>query len=180
MGFNAGFNMTKEEFINKYVGYIDRKSPITVHCKTKELAKEFLNVAEYFGYRWNNGALYSSRNEWDDFKENTAYQLYYGTYSDVYDTGVIGNNLVEFKGFNIKKFKKIISATVSYDNKKNITFRTVNTKDISEYVICNKIEYHEPTNSSNLHYCDIYKENIIIRVFNPLKIVWANVNKEKI
>jgi hypothetical protein len=37
-------------------------------------------------------------------------------------------------------------------------------------ITCDKIEYNEPRGQGDLHYCDVFVGNKIIRVFEPTEI----------
>lgn len=58
--------MTKEQFDEKYVG-----ENIRVHCKTKELNDEFLELANSFGYVVGSA--------WDWYEDNMCYNAKYGS-----------------------------------------------------------------------------------------------------
>ena len=58
--------MTKEQFDKKYVG-----ENIRVHCKTKELNDEFLELANSFGYVVGSA--------WDWYEDNMCYNAKYGS-----------------------------------------------------------------------------------------------------
>ena len=34
-----------------------------------------------------------------------------------------------------------------------------------------KIEYHEPKGEGDKHYCDVYRENVVNRVFEPKEVI---------
>ena len=63
--------MNKQMFDTYYAG-----KDTFVHCKTKELAKEFTGLANSFGYTWGDGKPFTERaNNWDFYKENTVYNV---------------------------------------------------------------------------------------------------------
>ena len=35
---------------------------------------------------------------------------------------------------------------------------------------CDRIEYHEPKGTGDRHYCDVYKDKKVYRIFEPTKI----------
>ena len=86
--------MTKQEFDSKYVG-----EKTVVHCPTGELAKEFLDKVDEFGYKWYNGERYTCKCYYSDYKENTCYNIFNGSFAhkDFYLSE--GFNVVEFNGF---------------------------------------------------------------------------------
>lgn len=61
--------MTLEKFNNLYLGK-------AVHCETEELANEFLELADSFGYEWKTGGNLTWCNEWKTHENNTYYRLY--------------------------------------------------------------------------------------------------------
>ena len=83
--------MTKQEFDSKYVG-----EKTVVHCPTGELAKEFLDKVDEFGYKWYNGERYTCKCYYSDYKENTCYNIFNGSfaYKDFYLSE--GFNVVDF------------------------------------------------------------------------------------
>jgi hypothetical protein len=52
------------------------------HCETQELAIELLSIAHNLGYKWGKCTSYLDFNHWEDYEENTCYNIkegYYGT-----------------------------------------------------------------------------------------------------
>lgn len=90
--------MTKWQFDKKYV---DRK--VGVHCATKELAEEFLELASSFGYE-TNALLYN----WDNYTRNTVYLLDIGKYTSLDGARCNKYTVVKFESF-IKTPKKEFS-----------------------------------------------------------------------
>lgn len=105
--------MTKQEFDKKYV-----RGNTVVHCATKELVKEFLTVADRFGYRWKAGDRYIDISGWGLYKEVTCYDIAMGEYADVKYYNSIGANIIEFKGFDKKKDSSLIDVLQSEINKR--------------------------------------------------------------
>ena len=58
--------MTKEQFDSLYYGK-------AVHCDTEEKAKEFLALAESFGYKWFKEESATKYTKWQIFKDDTHY-----------------------------------------------------------------------------------------------------------
>lgn len=83
--------MTRKEFNEMYVG-----NKVAVHCPTKDLSDEFLELAEDFDYRWSCGHSYSSLDCWDSEKENTAYCINSGLYCNM--------EYYKQNGYEIRKF----------------------------------------------------------------------------
>lgn len=96
--------MTKQEFNRLYVG-----ENITVYCKTEELANEFLDLADDFGYKWCTGKSYLAENCWKKYKHNTVYDLMIGEFCYIEYLKEYKRkkwNIVEFKSLKIKNTKK--------------------------------------------------------------------------
>lgn len=55
-----------------------------VHCRTKKQAINLLKWADSIGLKWCDGRKYTKKNMYSMFKKNTIYNLYYGTYSEIY------------------------------------------------------------------------------------------------
>ena len=82
--------MTKEMFFYKYL-----KNNVAVHCKTKELAREFLDLADGFGIVTNIGECIGMLKNYSQHEENTCYSTYgmngnlgYGKLKFMVDNGV--------------------------------------------------------------------------------------------
>jgi len=67
--------LTKEQFDKMYVG-----ERILVRFETKELAREFLALADRFGHTWVTGRNYLFDNRWES--GNTCYNIFEGTRYD--------------------------------------------------------------------------------------------------
>ena len=68
--------MTKEQFDSLYYGK-------AVHCDTEEKAKEFLALADSFGYKWFGYVRAIGFTNWQIFKDDTHYlikSVWHGTY----------------------------------------------------------------------------------------------------
>jgi signal peptidase I len=63
--------MTKEEFIEKYCN-----EKVAVHCKTEELAREFLELADSFGFITSSGTCVNLIKYYSEHKEDTCYTTY--------------------------------------------------------------------------------------------------------
>lgn len=70
--------MNKAEFNWRYVG-----KNIVVNCPTEELAEEFLEMADNFGYKWNSGDRYTCLNYYRDYADKTCYCLHKRSYADL-------------------------------------------------------------------------------------------------
>ncbi len=90
--------MTKQEFDKLYVG----KTKV-VHCPTEELAIEFLKEAHRHGYKWRYGRSYLKNSDWGIEKEETCYNLSFGSFADVNYYTKLGYEIVEFKSFKEEK-----------------------------------------------------------------------------
>lgn len=56
---------------------------IVIHCKTKEQAINLLTWADSIDLVWESGDSYLCDNNWEDYKGNTCYNLFSGTFSDL-------------------------------------------------------------------------------------------------
>jgi hypothetical protein len=83
--------MTLEEFNKLYVGKL-------IHCKTKKLANEFLELADSLGFTWFDGNKLTSFNEWDVYKDKTCYTIYLDEYILFDNVDNEELSVVEFKG----------------------------------------------------------------------------------
>ena len=101
--------MTKKEFLKLYEGK-------AVWCKTEELANEFLELADGFGFRWATGEKLIHNTGWRCYKEDTCYYVgLYITYSN--------KKCANKKQHKITKFKSLKSnstAQVTFDPPKTI------------------------------------------------------------
>jgi len=84
--------MNKQEFDEKYVGKY-----IVVHCKTEELAIEFLNLADSFGYKWKVSGSYVKDSKYDMYRNKTCYDISLGEYCTVNHANEYGYKVIEFK-----------------------------------------------------------------------------------
>lgn len=84
--------MTKEEFDKKYVKY-----DLSIHCPTKELAEEFLELADSFGYEWWCSGSYLSDDGWDEYREDTCYDIYEGARWSLTDARKSDCKILEFE-----------------------------------------------------------------------------------
>ena len=84
--------MTKNYFVEKYVGY--KK---LVCCKTRTQAELFLSYAEKFGYCWNDKDKYSSNSCWKDCSGFIYYDIYSGEYCRESYVAQNEYNIVEFE-----------------------------------------------------------------------------------
>lgn len=41
-----------------------------------------------------------------------------------------------------------------------------------------KIKYHEPRGEGDKHYCDVYKENVVNRVFEPKEVIFKREKED--
>jgi hypothetical protein len=84
---------------------IDFKKNHAYHCKTEKIATALLREAHEQGYKWKNGETYpTSDNKWDEYKEDTCYNIVDGYYQHKY-------------GYSIDPEFTIVDATslVSYE-----------------------------------------------------------------
>lgn len=64
--------------INKYEG------KYTMHCKTKEEARDFLNYLHECGRKWRGGDAYANPNtQWDRYKTETTYYFNEGCFGSM-------------------------------------------------------------------------------------------------
>lgn len=85
--------MNKQEFDEKYVG-----KELAVHCPTKGLAKDFLKLADSFGYKWRgSGESYLKENYYWNYEEETCYYVFAGEYSDLKYYESLGYKTISFE-----------------------------------------------------------------------------------
>lgn len=83
--------MKLKEFNELYLGR-------AIHCKTEELANEFLALADSLGFIWGEGDKLTNYNEWKEYKNKTYYRIYCEKdvrYGEIDDTDL---PIIEFKG----------------------------------------------------------------------------------
>ena len=86
--------MTKKEFLKLYKGK-------AVWCKTEELANEFLELADKFGFRWiNGGEKLTSMNFWEFYKKNTTY-IMRSNFDVSFENKITNYEIVEFNPLKI-------------------------------------------------------------------------------
>ena len=53
-----------------------------IHCKTEKEAIECCNLADKLGFKWLSGydGRFTDLTHWEDYREDTAYDFYEGTY----------------------------------------------------------------------------------------------------
>lgn len=51
---------------------------IAVHCDTEEKANAFLQKCEKLGILWCSGEKATNRNNWQEYKEQTYYEITFG------------------------------------------------------------------------------------------------------
>lgn len=104
--------MNKQEFDKKYKNKI-------VRCKTEELANEFLELADSFGFKWKSGdSLIGNNignNSWNFYKDETCYF-------------VRNDNKFEYSGINFYRCTTI----PPYYNLEIIEFESLKDKPSSE------------------------------------------------
>lgn len=83
--------MTLKEFNELY---LDK----AVHCETEELANEFLELADSFGYKWFSGHKLTLFNEWDMCKDQTCYMIFLGKYIIYGNVNGEPLPIIKFKG----------------------------------------------------------------------------------
>lgn len=79
-----------DEFMNK-------NNKIAVHCKTKKEAIDFCKKMDKHGMKWNGGASYCDRNNWDIYKEETVYS--YEVYANYYFYEDEGYKILEWSDY---------------------------------------------------------------------------------
>lgn len=94
--------MTLKEFNDLYLGK-------AVHCETEELANEFLELADSFGYKWSAGDKLTIRNKWKEYGKNTYYRLF------PYDKKYVRFGNIEYTFLKIIKFKGENKSKSIYD-----------------------------------------------------------------
>jgi len=52
------------------------------HCESEELANKLLNIAHDLGYKWRNKNLFTECNAWENYKENTCYNIKSGGFCE--------------------------------------------------------------------------------------------------
>lgn len=70
-----------------------------VHCPTRELARNVLQIAASKGYEWRNGVSYLEEDNWDIYGKNTAYSLKGGIVGDLYSESKRGCVIVSAEQF---------------------------------------------------------------------------------
>ena len=83
--------ITKEEFDKRYV-----KDTTAIYCPTKELAEEFLTIADKFGYEWWEGSRYV---DGTIYEPNYYYDIKKGYFASKEYCFEKGYDIVEFNGF---------------------------------------------------------------------------------
>ena len=59
------------------------KEDTVIHCETEEEANRILGMAHELGYRWCTGDGYKNNTKWEDYKEETCYNIFVGHYGYV-------------------------------------------------------------------------------------------------
>lgn len=98
--------MNKQEFDRLYVG---EGLPVAVHCDTREKAKEFLKLADSFGYKWTDGISYLESTGWSYYEVDSAYVISSG---QCLSLGYVNSN-----GYNVVEYP----ASTKYDIEDTIT-----------------------------------------------------------
>lgn len=83
-------DITRDEFEKKYV-----KDITVIYCPTKELAEEFLTIADKFGYRWWMGIRYV---DGTIYEPNCCYDIKEGYFASKEYYLKKGYDVVEFNG----------------------------------------------------------------------------------
>lgn len=84
--------MTKQEFIEKYA-----QPNMAVHCKTEYEAKELLEMADEFGFKWITGEKFTKYTNWNINKKYTCYYIRTGMYGNAKHKNKYNDKIVEFK-----------------------------------------------------------------------------------
>lgn len=152
--------MTGREFEKMYVG-----RNLVVHCKTEELANEFLELADSFGYNWCDKKSYANINEYKDYGKDTCYNIYGGSFCDKFYYRNIGYTIVEFQ--SIEKMYVISNPNRFFTTYTAFFYQTNNQKFAVDYdykVILEKGTIVEVVGSGQ-HECSGYSEIVVVR--NP-------------
>lgn len=128
-----------------------------VHCKTEELANEFLEFADSVRYRWFSGTSLLNTNNWEDYKNETCYLVRDNplnkeciiTYCDITHYDVSGIEIIDFKSL---KENKQLSQEILANNQTMFELRC-DIKRLKQKILNQKIEI----NDLKAELYDIYK-----------------------
>lgn len=70
---------------------------IVLHCKKKEDALLLVKAAHNYGLKWCGGNSYEKTNSWDEYKEETCYELGKGVFGSKNNWS--SNEIIEFEKF---------------------------------------------------------------------------------
>ena len=98
--------MTKFDFIEKYCNKY-------VWCKTEELANEFLELADSFGFTWNGDDCLLDENRWNNYDIHTVYFVCNSYHIIVNSKDIVfyEKSLIEFRSLKNNKDTTIITCT---------------------------------------------------------------------
>lgn len=60
-----------------------RNNRVAINCSSEKDAKQLLEIAHNSGLKWNSGAIYLERINWDEYKKDTCYCFYTGSYCNI-------------------------------------------------------------------------------------------------
>lgn len=87
--------MDNREFDKLYVA-----EDLAVHCRSQSLAKEFLSIADFLGYKWSTGTSYKEKDNWGVYKEDTCYYIKRGGYGNREYYESCGFKIIDYNGSN--------------------------------------------------------------------------------
>ena len=83
---------------------LSEKAPkaIVIHCKTEVEAKQLLQLLHTRGKTWRSGISYLETTNWEEYKENTYYNLRAGEYDRKTNYSRRGFTIIPFKKLQIE------------------------------------------------------------------------------
>jgi len=144
---------------------------IMINCKTRELAKIFLNYCHIQGLKWYSGKSLLDKDNWSEYKKGTHYIYDRDAYGDndglLYGMSQPEDNLIEFMGFNqdvilSKEESKILSDNMYQEYKKDKIPTTITKETIEviyhnkETIVLIKADGRYYKGVASCHYQDIY------------------------
>lgn len=158
--------MTKQEFDEKYVGCTTR-----VHCPTKELNDEFIDLARSFGY--------TRSDKWKDYEHNICYNVVDNLCGAIEYYVRCDYNIVEFKSLKEESMKDLRDLLE--------IGRVVETRDgCMGFVLEGKIIYDDGWDNLDIFRNDLTCENTkdgdIIKIYDcPIidRRSWNFANNDK-